>query len=60
MQRNHGKISAGGGIMLMLVLGNTIIMEKGFISDPVWYKLACISIPLMLGYLILYVRKQTR
>ena len=60
MQRNHEKISAGGGIMLMLVLGNTIIIEQGFISDPVWYKLAYISLPLMLGSLILYLKKQAR
>lgn len=58
MQGNHVKISAGGMIVLMLVVLNVVILEKGYVSDPGWYKVAYISFPLLLITLFFNYRKQ--
>lgn len=58
MQGNHVKISAGGMIVLMLVVLNVVILEKGYVSDPGWYKAAYISFPLLLITLFFNYRKQ--
>jgi uncharacterized membrane protein YhdT len=58
MQRNQEKISAGGVMVLMLVMVNVLILKQGFIADPRWYKLASVSLPLLLVFLIVFYRKQ--
>ena len=58
MQGNQKKISAGGMTVLMFVIGNVVILEKGFVSDPAWYKLAYFSFPLLLISLFFNYRKQ--
>ena len=58
MQGNHVRISIGGMIVFMLVILNVVILEKGFVSGPAWYKLGYISFPLLLITLFFNYRKQ--
>ena len=48
MQRNHQKISADGSLVLLLVLINVIVMERGFVMHPNWYWLLLLTLPLLL------------
>jgi hypothetical protein len=57
MQGNLKKVSAGGVIVLLLVLLNAIILEEAYVSNPGWYKLAWITVPLMLITIALSWRK---
>lgn len=47
--RGDQKISAGGILVLLLVLVNIVILEKGLTSRPRWYQLGFITLPLLLG-----------
>jgi hypothetical protein len=58
MHGNQEKISAGGVMVLMLVIVNVLILKQGFIADPWWYKLGAVSLPLLLVCLIMFYRKQ--
>ncbi len=57
MQRNQNKVSAGGVIVLLFVLLNAIVLEQGFVSHPKWYKLAYVTLPLLLISIIMFRRK---
>jgi hypothetical protein len=48
MHRNQEKISAGGITTLFFLLLNTIVLERGFVFDPGWYKLSYLTLPLLL------------
>ena len=47
--RGDQKISAGGILVLLLVLVNIVILEKGLTSRPRCYQLGFITLPLLLG-----------
>ena len=53
--RNKGQFFQG--IVLLLVLLNAIILEEAYVSNPGWYKLAWITVPLMLITIALSWRK---
>lgn len=48
MHRNQNKISVSGGSVLPLIVLNAIAVEQGFVSNPKWYCVLCITIPLLL------------
>lgn len=57
MQRSQQQASAGGLVMLLIVFLNTIILEQGLTSNPGWYKLAYVTIPLLLLSVIVFYKK---
>jgi hypothetical protein len=57
MQRNQKKVSAGGTIVLLLLLLNVIMLKQGFISNEAWYKLAFVTVPLLLIAIVLFRKK---
>jgi hypothetical protein len=52
MPRNPKKISVSGTIVLVLVLLNVIILEKGFTANKEWYSLLVVTVPLLMVALI--------
>ncbi|MBE7172989.1 MAG: hypothetical protein INR73_20600 [Williamsia sp.] len=48
MHRTEKEASVGGSVVLLLVLLTAIAFEKGFVSDPKWYDLLYITIPLLM------------
>ena len=57
MQGNLKKVSAGGVIVLFFVVLNAIVLEQGYVSNPGWYKLAWLTVPLLLITIVLSWRK---
>jgi hypothetical protein len=58
MQRGHHTVSAGGIIVLALLLLNAIVLEQGYVSSARWYKLAWVTIPLLLFSIFLFRQKR--
>lgn len=48
MPRNQQLVSAGGRFVLLLVLLNAVVLERGFVAGLWWYKLLYFTIPLLL------------
>lgn len=48
MHRNQSRISAGGTVVFLLVVVNTVVLEQGFINDPRWYEAFPYTLPLLL------------
>jgi len=59
MHRNQGKISASNIATVLLVIINAIVLEKGLVSDPAYYRLLLATIPLLLVS-ILFTKKASR
>lgn len=57
MPGNQPKVSAGGSIVLLLVLLTAVALENAVVIDTRWYKLLLVTLPLLLGY-VLVNRKQ--
>jgi uncharacterized membrane protein YhdT len=57
MPRNLKKVSAGGVIVFLFALLNAIVLEQGYISHTKWYKLAYVTLPLLLISLVALRRK---
>jgi len=57
MPRNQEKISAGGMIVTLLVVLSAIALERGLVSHPKWYKVAWITIPLLIISIVLHRKK---
>lgn len=53
MRKSSQQSSAGGIFILLFVLLNAIILERGLVSDPKWYKLAFMTVPVLLALIIL-------
>jgi uncharacterized membrane protein YhdT len=53
---NQGKISEGGRVMLFFLLLNAVVLERGFVSNPDWYKLGYLSLPLFLISICLFAK----
>jgi hypothetical protein len=47
MHRNQ-KISSGGVISALQIFLNAIIIREGFVSNPQWYWLLIITIPVLI------------
>jgi hypothetical protein len=58
MQGNQKKISSGGVFVFLFLLLNAIVLERGLVSHPNWYKLAYVSIPLLLISIVSFRRKE--
>lgn len=54
MQRNHQTISVSGMVVLLLVLSNAIVLERGLVSGVWWYKLLYVTVPLFLLSLLAF------
>ena len=48
MYRSQEKISAGGIVLLLLILLNTVLLEKSFVTSSEWYKVTYVTFPLLL------------
>lgn len=57
MTENHKEVSAGGTIVLLLVLVNVITLKNAFIFHKDWYWLLLLTIPLQLIALMAHRRK---
>lgn len=49
MYRNEHPVAVGNYIAMLLVLVSVRVIEEGLVSDPQWYWLLCITIPLLLA-----------
>ena len=58
MPRNQQKIPAGGIVALLLTVLTAIILEKGLVANPNWYRLAYVTIPLLVISLIALHKKR--
>ncbi|WP_172623025.1 hypothetical protein [Flavisolibacter ginsenosidimutans] len=48
MHRNQSGISAGGVVVLFVVLLNAIIIRQGFVAGTGWYQFLYVTVPLLL------------
>jgi hypothetical protein len=48
MDGNQNKVSVSGAMITSLALLTAIALEEGFVSDPGWYDVLYITIPLLL------------
>lgn len=48
MDRNQPKVSAGGSIIFLSVLVNTLVLRAGFTGDGSWYNALIITLPFLL------------
>lgn len=47
MHRNRKEVSAGGLVILFLILLNAVVLQQGLAADPMWYKAVYITLPLL-------------
>lgn len=47
MQRNRSTVSAGGIVVLFVVLLNAIVIRQGFVIHPEWYRFLFLTLPLL-------------
>lgn len=47
MHRNQKKVSAGGLVILFLVLLNAVVLQQGLATNAMWYKAAYVTLPLL-------------
>ena len=57
MQRNQKTVSAGGMIILVFIMINAIIFEHGYKNHAEVYKLAYITLPLLVISIMAFRRK---
>lgn len=57
MYRNEHPVSVGNYIAMLLVLISVNAVEDGLVSDPQWYWLLCITIPLLLLVYVYIIRR---
>jgi uncharacterized membrane protein YhdT len=48
MYRNEQPVSVGSYMAMLLVVVSALALEQGLVSDPQWYWLLWITIPLLL------------
>jgi len=58
MHKNDEQIAIYDRFVLLLVMINVVAIRSGFITNPKWYKISFIGIPL-LAILIITSRKRT-
>lgn len=59
MSRSQKKISAGGVVMLSLVLVTAVALEEAFVSNPKWYNVLYVTLPLLLILRVIYRRRKS-
>jgi uncharacterized membrane protein YhdT len=47
MHRNRKEVSVGGLVILFLVLLNAVVLQQGWATNPMWYKAAYVTLPLL-------------
>jgi hypothetical protein len=57
MSGNQDKISAGGIVVAMLVILSAIALERGFVLGAKWYRLAWLTIPLLIVTIVMQRKK---
>ena len=57
MYRNEQPVSVGNYIAMLLVLVSINAVVDGLVSDPQWYWLLCITIPLLLLVYVYIIRR---
>jgi hypothetical protein len=60
MDRNQKKVSVGGVMITSLVLLTAVALEEGFVSDPAWYDVLYITIPLLVILRFVFHREASR
>ena len=60
MLQNQQKISAGNSILCWLTLVNILIIRQGYISHPGWYRLAWLTIPLLVCSFVFVWRRGSK
>ena len=58
MGSSKKKISAGGAMMLFLVLLTAVALEEAFVSGPKWYNILYVTLPLLLLVFLASRRKK--
>jgi uncharacterized membrane protein YhdT len=59
MHKNDEQIAISDRFVLLLVLVNAIAIRSGFTTNPKWYKVNLICIPLLIITIIAARRKRT-
>jgi uncharacterized membrane protein YhdT len=57
MHHNEHPVSLGNYIAMLLVLLSINAAAEGLVSDPQWYYLLCITIPLLLLVYVYIIRR---
>ncbi len=52
MNGNQNKISVNWAVALPLIILSAIAMEQGLVSDPKWYEVLYVTIPLLLVLIV--------
>jgi len=60
MDRNRKKVSVGGAIITSVVLLTAVALEEGFVSDPAWYDVLYITIPMLVILRFVLYRQASR
>ena len=53
MRKSSQQSSAGGIFIFLFVMLNAIVLERGLVSDPKWYRLAFMTVPVLLVLIVL-------
>ena len=56
MQQSQQQTSASGIVVALIVFLNTVILEHGLTFNADWYKLAYVTLPLLLLALIIFYK----
>jgi hypothetical protein len=48
MRRKPSSVSAGGSLVIFLVVLNAMVLEQGFAHDARWYRIFPVTLPLLL------------
>lgn len=57
MQESQKKISAGGSLILCIVILNVVIVKHAFVSQADWYALLVLTVPALLASILILKRR---
>ena len=57
MQKKHEHDLAGGTLVLLLLLSNAIVLERGLVANECWYNWLFVTTPLLLVSIIVFLKK---
>jgi len=60
MGGSQKKSSAGGAMMLFLMLLTAVALEEAFVSNPNWYNVLYVTVPLLLILYLVSRRKKSQ
>ncbi|MET0466910.1 MAG: hypothetical protein ABW007_27360 [Chitinophagaceae bacterium] len=58
MHKNDGQIAISERFVLLLVLVNAVAIRSGFTTNPKWYKVSFVCIPLLILTIVAARRKR--